>query len=62
VGSEWRERQKEEIQRRDELSAQKREETLQKAEQAIDDFYQQYNQKKERTIRQNKCVGLLSSW
>jgi len=50
----WREKQQEEIQRRDEASAARKEEIIRKAEKAIDDFYANYNQKKEKQIAQNK--------
>ncbi|KAF8317273.1 clathrin light chain [Cantharellus anzutake] len=50
----WRERQEEEIRRRDEASAAKKRETISNAEKAIDDFYKEYNQKTERNIKQNK--------
>lgn len=52
----WRERQAAEIQARDEASKAKREETVSKAEHSIDQFYEEYSGKKERNIRENKCV------
>ncbi|ETW74787.1 hypothetical protein HETIRDRAFT_391469 [Heterobasidion irregulare TC 32-1] len=51
---EWRERQAEEIRARDEASKAKRQETISKAERAIDQFYEEYNTKKERNILENK--------
>jgi hypothetical protein len=54
VIKDWREKQAAEIKERDERSKQKRQETIARAEQAIDQFYEDYNSKKERTIRQNK--------
>jgi len=54
VIKQWRERQAEEIKARDEASKQKREETVSKAERAIDQFYEEYSAKKERNIRENK--------
>lgn len=51
---EWRAKQAEEIKQRDERSKQKREETILKAEKAIDTFYEKYNAEKEKTIRENK--------
>ncbi|EIW80289.1 hypothetical protein CONPUDRAFT_137566 [Coniophora puteana RWD-64-598 SS2] len=54
VIKDWRERQAEEIKARDEASNAKRQETISKAERAIDQFYEEYTAKKERTIRQNK--------
>ncbi|KAF9517474.1 hypothetical protein BS47DRAFT_1375629 [Hydnum rufescens UP504] len=50
----WRERQEEAIRRRDESSAQKKHDTIKKAEAAIDEFYKEYNSKTERTIKENK--------
>lgn len=50
VISQWRERQQLQIQRRDEQSARKKEETVTKARQAIDDFYDNYNAKRDKTI------------
>jgi hypothetical protein len=52
----WRESQLEEIQARDEASKAKRQQTIGKAEHAIDQFYEEYAAKKERTIRENKSV------
>ena len=52
----WREKQAEEIKARDEASKAKRQETIGKAERAIDQFYEEYSAKKERNIRENKCV------
>jgi len=51
---EWREKQAEEIRQRDETSKAKRQETISKAEAAIDQFYEEYAAKKERSIRENK--------
>lgn len=50
----WREKQQGEIQRRDAASAERKEEIVRKAEKAIDDFYETYNQKKEKQIATNK--------
>lgn len=55
----WREKQAEEIKARDEASKAKREETVAKAERAIDQFYEEYSKKKERNIRENKFVPPL---
>jgi hypothetical protein len=57
----WREKQAEEIAARDARSKEKRQETIARAEQSIDQFYEEYNAKKERTIRENKFVPLLSA-
>ena len=53
---EWREKQEEAIKARDAASKAKRQETIVKAERAIDAFYEEYARKKERNIRENKCV------
>ena len=52
----WREKQAQEIKARDEASRAKRQETIGKAERAIDQFYEEYAAKKERSIRENKYV------
>lgn len=52
--SQWRERQAEEIKRRAGEDKEKREEMANKAEKAIDAFYEDYNKEKERNIRENK--------
>lgn len=57
----WREKRNEEIARRDEKSAKKHQEIVERAEKAIDEFYQDYNAKKERQIAKNKCVVALQS-
>ncbi|KAH9919066.1 clathrin light chain-domain-containing protein [Amylocystis lapponica] len=54
VIKDWREKQAAEIKARDEASKAKREETISKAEHAIDRFYEEYAGKKERIIRENK--------
>ncbi|KAI0828005.1 clathrin light chain [Trametes gibbosa] len=54
VIKDWREKQAEEIKARDEVSKAKRQETIGKAEGAIDQFYEEYAAKKERNIRENK--------
>jgi len=51
---EWRQKQSEEIARRDQVSMAKHQETIEKAEKAIDDFYQDYSAKKELQIAKNK--------
>ena len=53
---EWREKRDAEFKARDEASAARREETIRKAQRSIDKFYEEYNEKKERNIRENKCV------
>ncbi|KAF9653757.1 clathrin light chain [Thelephora ganbajun] len=54
VIKEWREKQEEAIKARDAASKAKRQETIAKAERAIDAFYEDYARKKERNIRENK--------
>ncbi|KAI0261290.1 clathrin light chain-domain-containing protein [Gloeopeniophorella convolvens] len=51
---EWRERQAEEIKARDDAAKARRQETVAKAERAIDQFYEEYTAKRERQIRENK--------
>ena len=64
----WREKQQAEIRARDEASKIRREETIDKAERAIEEFYENYSKKKERNIRDNKCGSInfypsfLRSW
>ncbi|KAI0300447.1 clathrin light chain [Multifurca ochricompacta] len=50
----WRESQAEELKVRDERSKTRRQETITKAERAIDQFYEEYTGKRERQIRENK--------
>lgn len=52
----WREKQAEEIKKRDEADKKRREEMSGKAEQSIDEFYEGYNKMKEKNIRENKWV------
>ncbi|KAJ7350638.1 clathrin light chain-domain-containing protein [Mycena albidolilacea] len=54
VIKDWREKQAAEIKARDEASKERRQETITKAEKAIDAFYDEYAKKKERAIRDNK--------
>ncbi|KWU45784.1 hypothetical protein RHOSPDRAFT_32715 [Rhodotorula sp. JG-1b] len=50
----WREQQKADIAKREEEAARKKEDTIAKARNAIDNFYKDYNAKKEKAIAQNK--------
>ncbi|KAM0751619.1 hypothetical protein T439DRAFT_324809 [Meredithblackwellia eburnea MCA 4105] len=50
----WKVKQAEEIARREEASAKKKEETIIKAQNAIDNFYKDYSGKKEKNIAKNK--------
>lgn len=52
----WRAKQQEEIRKRDEASEAKRDQTIRKAEGAIDQFYEDYNVTKEKNIKANKYV------
>ncbi|KAF8161354.1 clathrin light chain-domain-containing protein [Crassisporium funariophilum] len=54
VIKDWREKQQAEIKARDDASKIRREETIDKAERAIEEFYENYSKKKERSIRDNK--------
>ena len=54
---EWREKQAAEIKARDEASQARRQEAISKAERSIDQFYEDYNAKKERNIKENKYVN-----
>ncbi|KAG9651222.1 clathrin light chain, partial [Aureobasidium melanogenum] len=51
---EWRERRDMALQHRDEVSQNKKEETIKAAHQAIDDFYENYNNKKDKTVAQTR--------
>ena len=52
----WREEQEEEIARREANAERRKAETISKAEQDIDNFYAEYNKKKEKNISSNKYV------
>ncbi|KAH7908108.1 clathrin light chain [Hygrophoropsis aurantiaca] len=54
VIKQWRETQAADIRARDEASKAKRQETISRAERAIDAFYENYAEKKEKNIRENK--------
>ncbi len=49
-------KQAEEIAQREEASAKRKEEAVVKAQNAIDNFYKDYNSKKEKNIAKNKCA------
>ncbi|KAI3653660.1 hypothetical protein MP228_001607 [Amoeboaphelidium protococcarum] len=51
---EWRAKQDKKIQARDEQMKKKHEETIQKARQEIDKFYEEYNQQKSKAIAANR--------
>ena len=50
----WREARNLQIQRREEISQKKKQETIEQAKQAIDDFYENYNNQKEKAIAQTR--------
>lgn len=50
----WREQQVKDIEARNAAAAAKRDEMANKAEKAIDQFYEEYNKEKEKNIRENK--------
>ncbi|WPH03163.1 Clathrin light chain [Acrodontium crateriforme] len=54
VVREWRERRDLQLQHRDEVSAGKKAETIKAAQEAIDEFYENYNNKKDKQIAQTK--------
>jgi hypothetical protein len=54
VVREWRERQQLEIKRRDELSEKRKEETVAKAQQDIDGFYDNYNEKRDKLVAETR--------
>jgi transcriptional regulator of acetoin/glycerol metabolism len=54
VIKQWRERRDLSLQERSEKSAARQEETIKAAQQNIDDFYDNYNSKKEKSITQTR--------
>jgi hypothetical protein len=50
----WRERRDLAVQHRDEVSAERKAQTIKAAQESIDDFYNNYNNKKEKTIAQTR--------
>ncbi|RKP38314.1 clathrin light chain [Dimargaris cristalligena] len=55
IDSEWRQKQAASIDERDQKSQRTHDETLQKAIQDIDNFYEEYNTKKEQAITHNRA-------
>ena len=51
---EWRERRDLQIQHRDEVSAGKKAETVKAAQEAVDEFYENYNNKKDKQVAQTR--------
>jgi len=58
---EWRERTALRIAHQDEQSERKKRENIEKARHAIDDFYENYNFKKDKSIAQTKYESLFPS-
>lgn len=56
VLKEWRERRDLAIQHRDEVSASKKAETVKAAQEAIDEFYENYNNRKDKGIAQTSTL------
>ncbi|GAA5805781.1 clathrin light chain [Helicostylum pulchrum] len=50
----WREKQKEVIAERDAISEEKKQETINRAREDIDKFYEEYNDKKQKAIEENR--------
>lgn len=50
----WRERQQLEIERRAEVSEKRKAETIAKAQQDIDDFYENYNAKRDKAVLETR--------
>ncbi|GAA5816354.1 hypothetical protein MFLAVUS_009882 [Mucor flavus] len=50
----WREKQKEVIAERDAISEEKKQETINRAREDIDRFYEEYNDKKQKAIEENR--------
>jgi len=53
---EWRAKQAEEIQEREEKSKRRKEDIKKQAEQSLDEFYQKHTERVARNIKENKCV------
>jgi len=54
VIKQWRERRRLEIEQRDKISQARKEETIKKAQAAIDDFYENYNQKRDKLVEETR--------
>lgn len=52
----WRERQQLEIQKRDEIAEAQKRETVEKAQTAIDDYYENYNTKRDKLVEETRWV------
>ncbi|KAI9306421.1 clathrin light chain [Cunninghamella echinulata] len=55
VVRQWRQKREELIAQRDKEAADKKEETIQKAREDIDRFYEEYNEKKQKSIEENRA-------
>ncbi|KAI8876139.1 hypothetical protein K501DRAFT_289043 [Backusella circina FSU 941] len=51
----WREKQEETIKKRDQDAEQKKQDTIQRAREDIDKFYEEYNDKKQKIIEENRA-------
>jgi len=60
ISRQWRMERDLQIQRREEISQKKKQETIEQAKQAIDDFYENYNNQKEKAIAQTRYHTGLS--
>merc|ERR1711939_1290619 len=58
----WRAKRESEIAGRDEISQSKKESTVKEAQQALDDFYDNYNDKKEKNLAQTRREAGGTSW
>ncbi|KAF8251708.1 hypothetical protein K440DRAFT_658375 [Wilcoxina mikolae CBS 423.85] len=54
VVRQWRERQQLEIARRSEVSEKRKQETIARAQQDIDDFYENYNTKRDKAVQETR--------
>jgi hypothetical protein len=52
--SQWRERQQLEIAKRTEVSEKRKAETIKQAQQDIDDFYENYNTKRDKAVAETR--------
>ena len=61
ISRQWRQERNLQIQRREEISQKKKQEIMEQAKQAIDDFYDNYNNQKEKSIAQTRYFPFPSS-
>jgi len=50
----WREKRSADLERRDKISADKKAATVGESRQAIDDFYESYNDKRDKNVKQSR--------